>query len=193
VRGVLRTPLPEVYSWSSRAEETLVGAGFILMEKINGVELERFLPHMKIQDRLEVVKAIAGYQKSWASVSFEQFGSLCFFDDIDGSASQMLRYIDQEGRKVQDSRFVVGPSTGREMFDDGRASIKFDWGPCKCSAHLRSSYLTPSRAFAGRLPYCNRQKRDCKRTTHPTTPTISYNFTGSWSLSTNTREETTRP
>jgi hypothetical protein len=34
------------------------------MEKMNGVELEQFLLGMKIQDRLEVVKAIAGYQKS---------------------------------------------------------------------------------------------------------------------------------
>jgi hypothetical protein len=127
--------LPEVYSWSSRAEETLVGAEFILMEKINGVELERFLPNMKIQDRLEVVKATAGYQKSWASVSSEQFGSLYFSDDTDASVSQTLRYTDQEGRKVNDPRFVVGPSTGREMFDDGRASIKFDRGPCESSVH----------------------------------------------------------
>ncbi|KAK6432430.1 hypothetical protein LTR95_011400 [Oleoguttula sp. CCFEE 5521] len=75
-REVLRTPLPEEYAWSSRAQETLVGAEFILMEKMNGVELEHFSPGMKIQDRLEVVKAIAEYQKSWASVSFDKFGSL---------------------------------------------------------------------------------------------------------------------
>jgi hypothetical protein len=75
-REELRTPLPEVYAWSSRAHETPVGAEFILMEKMNCVELETVLPRMKIQDRLEVVKAVAGYQKSWASVSFKQFGSL---------------------------------------------------------------------------------------------------------------------
>ncbi|KAI4764822.1 hypothetical protein E4T51_02233 [Aureobasidium sp. EXF-12344] len=129
VREVLGTPLPEVYAWSSRTEETLVGAKFILMEKMDGVELEHFLPKMKIQDRLEVVKALAGYQRSWASVSSEQFGSLYFSDDIDASVSQMLTYVDQEGRKVNDPRFVVGPSTGREMFDDGRASIKLHRGP----------------------------------------------------------------
>ncbi|KAI5196877.1 hypothetical protein E4T39_07553 [Aureobasidium subglaciale] len=130
-REVLRTPLPEVYAWSSRAQETPVGAEFILMEKMNGVELESFLPEMKIQERLEVVKAVAGYQKSWASVSFEQFGSLYFPEDIDGPALPTLKYVDHEGRKVSDSRFVVGPSTGREMFDDGRANIKFDRGPWK--------------------------------------------------------------
>jgi hypothetical protein len=101
------------------------------MEKMNGMQLERFLPGMKIQDRLEVVKTIADYQKSWASVSFEQFGSLYFPEDVDGSAHLPLTYLDREGREVKDPRFVVGPSTGREMFDDGRADIEFDRGPCK--------------------------------------------------------------
>jgi hypothetical protein len=135
-REVLRTPLPEVYAWSSRAHETPVGAEFILMEKMNGVELETVWPRMKIQDRLEVVKTIAGYQKSWASVSFEQFGSLYFPDDVDGSALPTVTYIDVEGRKVSDPRFVVGPSTGRELFDDGRGTIEFDRGPCKFRALL---------------------------------------------------------
>jgi hypothetical protein len=98
---------------------------------MNGVELEHFLLRMKIQDRLEVVKAIAGYQKSWASVSFEQFGSLYFTEDVSELASSLLTYLDHEGRKVNDSRFVVRPLTGREMFDDGRADIKFDRGLCK--------------------------------------------------------------
>lgn len=104
------------------------------MEKMKGVELERDLPGMKIQDRLDVVNAVAGYQKSWASVSFEQFGSLYFAEDIEGPALAPLTYTDSEGRKVTDSRFVVGPSTGREMFDDGRVNIDFGRGPCRCGA-----------------------------------------------------------
>jgi hypothetical protein len=90
-------------------QETLVGAEFILMEKMNGLELKHFLPGMKIQDRLEVGKTIASYQKSWVSVSFEQFGSLYFAGDVGGLASSPLTYLDHEGRKLDDSRFVVGP------------------------------------------------------------------------------------
>lgn len=108
-----------------------MGAEFILMEKMNGMELEHFFPAMKIQDRLEVMKTVARYQQSWASVSFEQFGSLYFAEDVGGSAHSPLTYLDRDGRKVTDSRFVVGPSTGREMFDDGREDIEFDRGPCK--------------------------------------------------------------
>ena len=58
---MLRTQLPEVYAWSSRAQETLVGAEFILMEKMIGVEIKHFLLGIKSQDRLEVMKAVASY------------------------------------------------------------------------------------------------------------------------------------
>ncbi|KAG6270712.1 hypothetical protein E4U48_003713 [Claviceps purpurea] len=128
-REVLNTPLPEVYDWCSRAHETPVGAEFILMEKLDGVELEEVWPEMTIQDRYEVVQAVASYQKSWASVSFEQFGSLYFAEDFEGENIPALVYTDGEGRRVEDPRFVVGPSTSREMFDAGRGDIEFDRGP----------------------------------------------------------------
>ncbi|KAG6188753.1 hypothetical protein E4U36_006301 [Claviceps purpurea] len=128
-REVLNTDLPEVYDWCSRAEETPVGAEFILMEKMEGEELEHVWPNMAIEDRLEVVKAIAAYQMSWASVSFEQYGSLYLAEDFGGGNIPALVYTDDQGRRVEDSRFVVGPSTGREMVDDGRDEIDFDRGP----------------------------------------------------------------
>ncbi|KAG6282022.1 hypothetical protein E4U48_005427 [Claviceps purpurea] len=128
-REVLSTPLPKVYDWCSRAEETPVGAEFILMEKLNGVELQEVWRDMKIKDRYEVVKAITAYQKSWASVSFEKFGSLYFAEDFEGENVPALVYTDDQGRRVEDPRFVVGPSTSREMFDAGRGDIDFDRGP----------------------------------------------------------------
>ncbi|KAG6020782.1 hypothetical protein E4U40_005846 [Claviceps sp. LM458 group G5] len=127
-REVLNTPLPEVYDWCSRAQETPVGAEFILMEKLDGAELEEVWPEMTIQDRYEVVTAVTCYQKSWASVSFEQFGSLYFAEDFKGENIPALVYTDGEGRRVEDPRFVVGPSTSREMFDAGRGDIEFDRG-----------------------------------------------------------------
>ncbi|CCE28838.1 uncharacterized protein CPUR_02527 [Claviceps purpurea 20.1] len=128
-REVLNTPLPEVYDWCSRAQETPVGAEFILMEKLDGVELQEVWPQATLEDRLELIKAVAAYQKSWASVSFEQFGSLYFAEDFEGENMPALVYTDGEGRRVEDPRFVVGPSTSREMFDAGRGDIEFDRGP----------------------------------------------------------------
>ncbi|KAG6092770.1 hypothetical protein E4U30_004966 [Claviceps sp. LM220 group G6] len=117
------------YDWSSRAQDTPVGAEFILMEKLDGVELRRVWPKMCREDMWEVVKAITAYQESWASVTFEQYGSLYFAEDFKGENIPALMYTDEKGRRVKDSRFVIGPSTSREMFDLGRDGIDFDRGP----------------------------------------------------------------
>ncbi|KAG6057669.1 hypothetical protein E4U17_001090 [Claviceps sp. LM77 group G4] len=130
-REVLGTNLPRVLDWSSRAQDTTVGAEFILMERLDGAHLEDVWPEMKIEDRNEVVKAVAAYQKSWASVTFEQYGSLYFAEDYKGQNAPALVYTDENGRRVEDPRFVIGPSTSREMFDYGRGDIEFDRGPWK--------------------------------------------------------------
>lgn len=101
------------------------------MEKLAGVELEHFWPKMGIRDRLEVVKSIADYQHSWSSFSFKQFGSLYFSEDVEDKAASFLEYVDGTGKLVVDERFVIGPCCGREFFDDGRAEIDFDIGPCE--------------------------------------------------------------
>ncbi|KAG6219884.1 hypothetical protein E4U47_007007 [Claviceps purpurea] len=128
-REVLRTNLPQVYDWSSRAQDTPVGAEFILMEKVHGVELQQLWPKMTTEERWEVVKAVAAYQESWASVTFEQYGSLYFAEDFEGENIPALVYTNEKGERVEDSRFVIGPSTSREMFDMGRCGIDFDRGP----------------------------------------------------------------
>ena len=103
---------------------------------MNGVELEISLLRMKMQERLEVVKAIAGCRNSWASVSFEQFGSLYFSEDVNGSALPTLTHGDLGGIKVSDPRSVIGPSLGRNMFEDGQKTIDCDRGPCKFEPSL---------------------------------------------------------
>ena len=78
-----------------------------------------------------MVKAIAGYQKVWMSASFAKFGSLYYAEDLPGHNSHDFLYVNEDGAEVRDSRFAVGPSTGREVIDDGRAAVTFDRGPCK--------------------------------------------------------------
>ncbi|KAG6083652.1 hypothetical protein E4U15_001884 [Claviceps sp. LM218 group G6] len=104
-RDVLGTNVPRVLDWSSRAHDTKVGAEFILMETLDGVHLDK------------------------ASVTFEQYGSLYFAEDYKGQNARALVYTDEKGQRVEDPRFVIGPSTSREMFDYGRGGIDFDRGP----------------------------------------------------------------
>jgi hypothetical protein len=133
VRNILGIPVPKVLAWSSRAHENAVGAEYIIMDKAPGIELERVWPSMKIEDRLAVVKTIAAFQQAWTSVSFTKFGSLYFASDLKEIFGDEPLYTNSDGVKVADRRFAVGPSTGREMMDYGRATIEFDRGPCKTS------------------------------------------------------------
>ena len=131
MRNVLQTPVPEVFTWSSRAQENPVGAEYIIMEKIPGIELERVWPTMKTEDRLAIVQEIANYQKNWTSVSFKKYGSLYYSKDLVSSSDNKTLYTDANGVDVKDSRFSIGPSTGRELIDNRRAGVEFDRGPCK--------------------------------------------------------------
>lgn len=89
---------------------------------------------MNFKDRFAVIKVIAGYQKSWTSVSFARYGSLYFSKDLNDIPGGKPVYVDTQGNHINDTQFAVGPSTGRENLDDGRATVTFDRGPCKIAS-----------------------------------------------------------
>lgn len=135
----MRTPVPKVLAWCSQARETPVGAEYIIMEQVPGIELEHIWPQMNIKDRFAVVKAVAAYQKSWTSVSFPKYGSLYFPKDLNDTLGDQPLYVDAEGNLVKSSCYAVGPSTGRENVDNGRATVSFDRGPCRVSTQTKIS------------------------------------------------------
>ncbi|TVY45440.1 Altered inheritance of mitochondria protein, mitochondrial [Lachnellula subtilissima] len=104
-----------VFAWSSTAQENSVGAEYIIMEKVPGIELERVWPRMKIAERFTLVKAIAGFQKAWTSVAFKKFGSLYYAKDLEERTGNEPLYIDANGVDITDAKFAIGPSTGREL------------------------------------------------------------------------------
>ncbi|KAF2275182.1 uncharacterized protein EI97DRAFT_420759 [Westerdykella ornata] len=131
VRNVLKTPIPRVLAWRSKAEATPVGAEYIIMEKVPGIELERVWSSMSIEDKFTVVKTVAGFQKAWTSISFKRFGSLYYAKDLSPTLSPQDEplYVDESGKEIVDPRFAVGPCTGRECLDSGRMRVEFDRGP----------------------------------------------------------------
>ncbi len=130
---MLGNPVPRVLAWSSTVQQNPVGAEYIIMEKVPGIELERVWPSMKIADRFSIVKAIAGFQKAWTSVSFKKYGSLYYARDLEKRVGNDLLYVGADGIEATNAKFAIGPSTGRELVDNGRANIDFDRGPCKIS------------------------------------------------------------
>ncbi|KAJ9310606.1 hypothetical protein DTO271D3_9128 [Paecilomyces variotii] len=130
-RNELRTPVPKVLAWSSKAEDNSVGAEYIIMEKVAGIQLSKVWPTMGIKERFELVKTISGYQKDWMSTPFTQYGSLYYSSDME--------YSDRCDLVTEHHRFAVGPSTGRESLDDGRIALDFDRGPWKSVEQYKSA------------------------------------------------------
>ncbi|PWY93924.1 phosphotransferase enzyme family protein [Aspergillus sclerotioniger CBS 115572] len=127
MRNELSTPVPRVLAWSSKADENPVGAEYIIMEKVEGVQLDSVWPKMDIKKRFELVKTISGYQKAWISRSFTQYGSLYYSSDLENSDGCVI--VKEDGYELKEHRFAVGPTTGREFHDDGRIEVDFDRGP----------------------------------------------------------------
>lgn len=131
MRTVCKIPVPQVYTWNSR--RNAVGAEYILMEKVPGVTLDTVWAKMHISDQFEVIKRIARYQETWMSTSFNQYGSVYFAQDLEGTGIAPLTY--RRGQMtVSDKRYAIGPSVGREYFDAGRSTVQFDRGPCELPA-----------------------------------------------------------
>ncbi|PYH83584.1 hypothetical protein BO82DRAFT_373054 [Aspergillus uvarum CBS 121591] len=127
VRNHLGTPVPRVLDWSSKANENPVGAEYIIMEMVTGVQLKTIWPRLDIRERFEVAKSISKYSKAWMSTPFTQYGSLYYSSDLDHTDPCVL--TQEDGCKHTMHRFAVGPSTGREFLDDGRIALEFDRGP----------------------------------------------------------------
>ena len=109
------------------------------MEEVPGIELEHVWPQMNVKDRFAVVKAVAGYQKSWTSVSFAKYGSLYFSKDLNDGLDDQPLYVDAKGDYIKSTCYAVGPSTGRENIDNGRATVSFDRGPCRVATRTTRS------------------------------------------------------
>ncbi|KAL4757353.1 uncharacterized protein BDW70DRAFT_171437 [Aspergillus foveolatus] len=101
-RNELRTPVPKVLAWSSRAEDNSVA----------GVQLSKVWPIMGIRERFALTKSISGLYYS----SDMEYSYGC--DLVKGSMPVPNHH-----------RFAVGPSTGHEFLDDSRIVLDFDRGP----------------------------------------------------------------
>ncbi|KAL3250473.1 hypothetical protein ABHI18_011187 [Aspergillus niger] len=126
-RNKLSTPVPKVLSWSSKANENPVGAEYVIMEKVGGVQLGKVWPRMNFEQKFELVKTLCGYQKAWMSKSFTQYGGLYYSNDLQSNRGCIL--VDEDGSQSRDNRFAIGPTTGRQFLDHGRIDVNFDRGP----------------------------------------------------------------
>ncbi|KAJ9665342.1 hypothetical protein H2201_004634 [Coniosporium apollinis] len=126
VRDVFGTPAPQVYASNANVEGNLVGAEYIIMEKVRGIQLRFVWARLHALDKAKIVYAIARHQRQWSLVSFRQFGSLYYAKDVEDEGLGDCFYTDSEGHLTQDPRFAVSPATGRDWVDAGRAAVEWD-------------------------------------------------------------------
>jgi hypothetical protein len=109
------------------------------MERSTGVELGKVWDVMSGDDRLEVVDTLAGYEKAFVSANLPMYGSLYYAKDLPSPSPN--QFLGSVGSADKGKAFVVGPTTNRAFFDQGRDSVKVNRGPCKffrcCHARLK--------------------------------------------------------
>ena len=98
------------------------------MERSRGVELGKIWHDMPWDQRLEVVRTLAGYEKAFASANFPMYGSLYYAKDP--TNPDLNPYLDLVNSTDKEGAFVVGPTTNRAFFDQGRDSVEVNRGPC---------------------------------------------------------------
>lgn len=182
MRSVLHTPVPKVLSWDS-SKNNPVGAEYIIMEKAPGVQLDQIWNQLDIGEMWKVTQSIAKYQALWAEVSFAQFGSLYYKQDLASAQSLVCYHSNGDAREVvTNEKFAVGPSTSRQTADDGRLGVDFDIGPCKCSGRRRFVYevaLTIAmhhREHGNRIRNSHRNKRNQSNPGTPNTKVSNCNI-----------------
>ena len=97
------------------------------MEKIKGVPLSQVWDTMKLTQKLQLLVDLTGLQKRWLSVRFSHYGSLYYTGDVQPPIGN--HYV-KDGKVVKDSKFSMGPATGRDWIDAGRSNLEIDRGPC---------------------------------------------------------------
>ncbi|DAA78638.1 TPA_exp: Uncharacterized protein A8136_2423 [Trichophyton benhamiae CBS 112371] len=138
-RKSLQTPAPRVYAWnaSTDTKNNPVGAEYIVMEKIPGVQLSEIWWNLKLKQKLKVFAQIARYMRRWTSVNFSQIGSLYYTENIPTASNEPLYF--ENGHATFNPRFTVGPSTNREWSDAGRDGLKCNSGPWSSVANYRKA------------------------------------------------------
>lgn len=113
----MRTPVPKVFAWSSTSNNP-VGAEYILMEHVSGVQLSKIWDRLDVELKFQVVKKVASYQENWLLTQFSRYGSLYYKHNLKDTAPS-VEYTNENGLRLVDDRFAVGPSTSRQTMMTG--------------------------------------------------------------------------
>jgi hypothetical protein len=129
-RNILGLPVPKVLGWSARAEETDVGVEYILMEKVEGVELHQRYKNLR-SEAFDFISQVCTMERSFVSRRFSQIGSLYYKEDVEPALQTRPLYA-EGGHDDASARFRIGPYVDWDIWRGTRAFVEADRGPCEC-------------------------------------------------------------
>ncbi|KAL4911208.1 hypothetical protein BDW74DRAFT_164780 [Aspergillus multicolor] len=112
VREKLHVSVPKVLGYCSRAQESSLGAEFIVMEKAPGVELARVWDRLKGREKVAIVKQVAAITGKLANARFPAHSAL--YNRADVAALESIPVNED---------YAIGPTVGRAWFDDRRGEF----------------------------------------------------------------------
>jgi len=118
-------PVPKVHAWDSSAANP-VGAAYMIMEKVEGKELELSWYDMTVNERMDVMEKIVDVERKLFDIRFPAYGSLYFQGSLDPSIRTIP--VTNVGE-----RFCIGPSTEYLWWYQSRNELKVNHGPCTLS------------------------------------------------------------
>lgn len=112
------------------------------MERMSGIPLSARWYSFTPAQKFRILRRISQIQKSWTSIRFSKVGSLYFRKDLINAETSSYLYIDENDNEINNSKYVIGPSTAREWVEHGRQNLPCDRGPCRITLVIISKLLT---------------------------------------------------
>ncbi|KIY46376.1 hypothetical protein FISHEDRAFT_66475 [Fistulina hepatica ATCC 64428] len=140
-RRVLGMPVPQVYDWSSRADENGMGCEYILMEKTDGVQLSTVWRGLQPSAKRELVNSLVDTEKRLLATPFSHHGGLYYKADVPAHLQASTLYGDpeMEARRSEVAEFCIGPTPVRAYYENERTTLDIDRGPwLTCEDYLAS-------------------------------------------------------
>lgn len=147
VRNVMSIPVPKVLTWSSRADSTPVGTEFIILEKVEGIQLPYALSGIqkvgdKVDDVLKLLSQMLDTDKKFADLCFTMYGSLFYREDVAGYPHTTKILADESQENELTQKFAIGPHLSWCLWRDERKHMDVDRGPCEFAQQFNIHSLT---------------------------------------------------